>query len=91
MSALDTVHLGDQMGIGPPENSATPLPPSPPTLHQTDADEEDENVKQLKECSNLYLALQECLARTDRNWKSCQPEVQALKACHTRRNDGRKK
>lgn len=27
-------------------------------LHQTDADEEDENVKQLQECSFLYLSLQ---------------------------------
>lgn len=26
--------------------------------HQTDADEEDENVKQLQECSILYLSLQ---------------------------------
>lgn len=41
--------------------------------HQMDADEEDENVKQLKDCSTLYLALQDCLVRTDRNWKSCQP------------------
>ncbi|KMZ73953.1 hypothetical protein ZOSMA_139G00310 [Zostera marina] len=62
--------------------------------HQMDADEEDENVKQLKDCSTLYLALQDCLVRTDRNWKSCQPDVQALKACHSRmmnRNNIQKK
>ncbi|KAJ8636561.1 hypothetical protein MRB53_010828 [Persea americana] len=60
-------------------------------LHQTDADEDDENVKQLQECSILYLSLQECLAQTNRNWKSCQLEVQALKACHERRNRGKGK
>ncbi|EHA8588758.1 cytochrome c oxidase assembly factor 4, mitochondrial [Cocos nucifera] len=78
----------------PPTSTQSPSPappPLPPPLHQTDADEEDENVKQLKECSALYLALQECLVRTNRNWKSCQPEVQALKACQARRNDGREK
>lgn len=30
----------------------------PPSLHRTDADDEDENVKQLDECSSIYLALQ---------------------------------
>ncbi|KAG9457481.1 hypothetical protein H6P81_001989 [Aristolochia fimbriata] len=54
-------------------------------LHQNDADEDDENVKQLQECSKLYLSLQDCLAENDRNWKKCQLEVQALKACHERR------
>ncbi|XP_059630425.1 uncharacterized protein LOC132273485 [Cornus florida] len=67
-----------------PHKSPLPLP-SPP-LHQTDADEEDESVKQLKECSSLYLSLQDCLVKTDRNWKSCQKEVQALKACNERKN-----
>ncbi|XP_062149944.1 uncharacterized protein LOC133858485 [Alnus glutinosa] len=56
-----------------------------PALHQSDADEDDENVKQLNECSSLYLSLQDCLIKTDRNWKSCQIEVQALKACNERR------
>ncbi|KAF5200017.1 Cox19-like chch family protein [Thalictrum thalictroides] len=55
-------------------------------LHQDDADEEDENVKQLKQCSVLYLSLQDCLIEKDRNWKACQFEVQALKACHEKRN-----
>ncbi|XP_010524776.1 PREDICTED: uncharacterized protein LOC104802735 [Tarenaya hassleriana] len=53
--------------------------------HQMDAEEDDENVKQLQECSSLYLSLQECLIDNDRNWKSCQKEVQALKACNDRR------
>ncbi|XP_042388355.1 uncharacterized protein LOC121980402 isoform X2 [Zingiber officinale] len=44
-----------------------------PPLHATDADEDDESVKQLKECAVLYLSLQECLAETNRDWKSCQP------------------
>jgi hypothetical protein len=29
-----------------------------PALHQSDADEDDENVKQLNECSSIYLSLQ---------------------------------
>lgn len=37
-------------------NSETQLPPQP--NHQMDADDDDENVKQLKECSSLYLSLQ---------------------------------
>ncbi|KAG5403400.1 hypothetical protein IGI04_009519 [Brassica rapa subsp. trilocularis] len=37
-------------------NSETQPPPHP--NHQMDADGDDENVKQLKECSSLYLALQ---------------------------------
>ncbi|CAN1854165.1 hypothetical protein LINPERHAP1_LOCUS41251 [Linum perenne] len=52
----------------PTEN---PSPPPPP-LHQSDADEEDESVKQLRECSSIYLSLQDCLVNTDRNWKACQ-------------------
>ncbi|KMT15210.1 hypothetical protein BVRB_3g063210 [Beta vulgaris subsp. vulgaris] len=58
-------------------------PPQP--VHQDDADEEDENVKQLGDCSSLYLSLQDCLIKTDRNWKSCQKEVQALKACNEKK------
>ncbi|MQL76234.1 hypothetical protein Taro_008635 [Colocasia esculenta] len=68
---------------GPPSTSACPPPhPSaasiPPPAHQTDADEDDENVKQLGDCSALYLALQECLVRTDRDWRSCQPGISPL-------------
>ncbi|XP_015068132.1 uncharacterized protein LOC107012728 isoform X2 [Solanum pennellii] len=61
-----------------------PLLP-PPMVHQDDADEEDETVKQLNECSSVYLSLQDCLINSNRNWKSCQKEVQALKACNDRR------
>ncbi|GKV39097.1 hypothetical protein SLEP1_g46912 [Rubroshorea leprosula] len=72
----------------------SPSPPPPPQqepLHQSDADEDDDNVKQLGECSSLYLSLQDCLVSSNRNWKSCQKEVQALKACNERRkNDGGK-
>ncbi|KAA8548548.1 hypothetical protein F0562_000185 [Nyssa sinensis] len=79
--------------MDPPPNpngihqSQLPPPQQPPPLHQSDADEEDENVKQLNECSSLYLSLQDCLVTTNRNWKSCQKEVQALKACNDRRNN----
>ncbi|GMY27582.1 peptide methionine sulfoxide reductase B5-like [Fagus crenata] len=60
-------------------------PPQQAGLHQSDADDDDENVKQLNECSSLYLSLQDCIVKSNRNWKSCQMEVQALKACNERR------
>ncbi|KAI6683872.1 hypothetical protein NL676_029785 [Syzygium grande] len=53
-------------------SAAAAAPPPPPPIHRTDADEDDENVKQLRECSSLYLSLQDCLVNHDRNWKSCQ-------------------
>ncbi|GFP90466.1 hypothetical protein PHJA_001190500 [Phtheirospermum japonicum] len=57
----------------PPKSRPSPNNPSPlAELHQTDADEDDENVKQLRECSSSYLALQDCLVNSNRNWKSCQ-------------------
>lgn len=34
-----------------------------PALHQSDADDDDENVKQLNECSYLYLSLQVILSQ----------------------------
>ncbi|POO02326.1 Cox19-like CHCH family protein [Trema orientale] len=67
---------------------STPTPTAAPTpLHQSDANDDDDNVKQLKECSSLYLALQDCLVNTNRNWKSCQIEVQALKSCNERKKN----
>ncbi|XVF62719.1 hypothetical protein PTKIN_Ptkin09bG0030700 [Pterospermum kingtungense] len=65
--------------------SPPPSQPQQAALHQDDADDDDENVKQLKECSALYLSLQDCLVQSNRNWKSCQMEVQALKTCNERR------
>nr|XP_009762392.1 PREDICTED: uncharacterized protein LOC104214430 [Nicotiana sylvestris] len=75
---------GQQSPNAPP--SSPPLPP----VHQDDADENDETVKQLNQCSSLYLSLQDCLINTDGNWKSCQKEVQALKACNERRQKDKK-
>ncbi|KAL8524830.1 hypothetical protein ACS0TY_014443 [Phlomoides rotata] len=66
--------------IGPINMDQTAKPV--PSLHQDDA---DENIKQLQECSSLYLALQDCLVNTNRNFKSCQKEIQNLKSCHERR------
>ncbi|CAL4893490.1 unnamed protein product [Urochloa decumbens] len=63
----------------PPSGSQQPL-------HVTDADEEDESVKQLNECATIYLSLQDCLIESNRNWKACQAQVQALKACQAKRN-----
>ncbi|XP_061359684.1 uncharacterized protein LOC133303734 [Gastrolobium bilobum] len=69
----------------PPNRSeAKPLAAAPP-FHQSDADEDDENVKQLDECSSLYLLMQDCVVRTNRNWKECQTEVQALRECFEKR------
>jgi hypothetical protein len=38
--------------------SNVPLPASQRPLHATDADEEDDSVKQLNECATVYLSLQ---------------------------------
>ncbi|CAK7332933.1 unnamed protein product [Dovyalis caffra] len=44
------------------QQNQTDLSPFPPPLqqplHQSDADEDDDTVKQLKQCSSLYLSLQ---------------------------------
>ena len=40
------------------ENPNSEAQPPPHPNHQMDADDDDENVKQLKECSSLYLSLQ---------------------------------
>ncbi|KAI8566151.1 hypothetical protein RHMOL_Rhmol02G0017400 [Rhododendron molle] len=78
--------------ISPPPPPTVPSPPlAQPPLHQSDADEEDDSVKQLNECSSVYLSLQDCLVNTNRNWKSCQKEVQALKACNEKRNNDKRK
>ncbi|PWA46730.1 hypothetical protein CTI12_AA498010 [Artemisia annua] len=66
-------------------------PPPPSSVHKDDADEEDESVKQLQQCSFLYLSLQDCLVNSNRNWKACQKEVQDLKACNERRQQNAKK
>ncbi|OMO53769.1 hypothetical protein CCACVL1_28369 [Corchorus capsularis] len=74
-----------------PPPKSPPLPPQETALHQDDATDEDENVKQLGDCSAVYLSLQDCLINSNRDWKSCQKEVQALKACNERRNNSKKK
>ncbi|KAF6145207.1 hypothetical protein GIB67_041402 [Kingdonia uniflora] len=74
-----------------PPSSSSPPPTETTSLHEDNADEEDENVKQLQECSVLYLSLQDCLVESNRNWKACQQKVQALKACHERKNNKKEK
>ena len=44
-----------QSGAKPLAAAAAALPQP---LHQSDADDDDENVKQLDECSSLYLVMQ---------------------------------
>ncbi|RDX83265.1 hypothetical protein CR513_35838, partial [Mucuna pruriens] len=64
-----------------------PPPPPPQAHHQSDVDEDDENVNQLDECSSLYRLMQDCVVRSDRNWKKCQPEVHALRECFEKRKN----
>ncbi|KAJ4832426.1 hypothetical protein Tsubulata_028482 [Turnera subulata] len=51
-----------------------PVPPNQgdqsAPLHSSEAD--DDNVKQLKQCSSVYLSLQDCLIDSNRDWKACQ-------------------
>lgn len=42
----------------PINQSQSQFPSHTPPVHQMEADDDDENVKQLKECSALYLSLQ---------------------------------
>ncbi|XP_057815223.1 uncharacterized protein LOC131028869 isoform X4 [Cryptomeria japonica] len=49
------------------------MSPGPPA-HSVEVEEEDENVKQLRDCAQLYLNLQECLVRTNRDWRACQAD-----------------
>ncbi|WJX22699.1 hypothetical protein P8452_11980 [Trifolium repens] len=67
--------------------AATPQQP----LHRDDADDDDENVKQLDECSSLYLLMQDCVVRSNRNWKECQKEIQALRECSENRRKNKQK
>ncbi|KAG4945840.1 hypothetical protein AAZX31_U026600 [Glycine max] len=70
-----------------PANRSEAKRPPPQVLHQSDVDEDDENVKQLDECSSLYRLMQDCVVRTNRNWKECQTEVYALKECFEKRKN----
>ncbi|KAJ8767523.1 hypothetical protein K2173_017592 [Erythroxylum novogranatense] len=72
---------GEAKKTGQLQPSQQPLP-----LHQSDVGDDDDNVKQLGQCSSLYISLQDCLVNNNRNWKACQEEVQALRACSERRN-----
>ncbi|GAU20057.1 hypothetical protein TSUD_381490 [Trifolium subterraneum] len=53
-------------------SEAKPLVEAPQPLHRSDVDDDDENVKQLDECSSLYFLMQDCVVRSNRNWKECQ-------------------
>ncbi|GJN14249.1 hypothetical protein PR202_gb01047 [Eleusine coracana subsp. coracana] len=39
----------------------------------------------LSDC-DLIIPFQDCLVNSNCNWKACQAHVQALKACHEKRN-----
>ncbi|CAK9208563.1 unnamed protein product [Sphagnum jensenii] len=62
-------------------------PTAHPRTHKSSNKEEEEDdddaaVQQLHDCAVLYKSLEDCLVNTDRNWKACQAEVKALKACY---------
>ncbi|XP_020526798.1 uncharacterized protein LOC18440658 isoform X2 [Amborella trichopoda] len=48
-------NFGSKRKMEPPSSKST----HPPSIHQSDLDDEDDNVKQLDHCAILYLALQE--------------------------------
>ncbi|XP_027333094.1 cytochrome c oxidase assembly factor 4 homolog, mitochondrial [Abrus precatorius] len=81
------------MGHPPAKRSEAMLlaRPPPKPVHQNDAEEDDDSVKQLGECSSLYLSMQDCVVRSNRNWKECQPEVEALRECFERRKKNKGK
>ncbi|KAK2447705.1 hypothetical protein QL285_007037 [Trifolium repens] len=72
-------------------SEAKPLVAAQQPLHRDDADDDDENVKQLDECSSLYLLMQDCVVRSNRNWKECQKEIQALRECSENRRKNKQK
>eukprot|EP00897_Mesotaenium_endlicherianum_P006001 jgi/Mesen1/5429/ME000027S04801 len=51
----------------------------------TEEEDDDPSIKQLQNCAPLYMKLEDCLVETNRNWRACQKEVQALKACEEAR------
>ena len=57
-SSLSLSLMGDDRARKDTAQSSLPSASIPPPVHQSDADEDDENVKQLGDCSALYLALQ---------------------------------
>jgi cytochrome c oxidase assembly factor 4 len=38
-------------------------------------------------CATFYMKLEDCLVDSNRNWKTCQPQVRALKECSTGNKD----
>uniref|UniRef100_A0A803MJ44 Uncharacterized protein n=1 Tax=Chenopodium quinoa TaxID=63459 RepID=A0A803MJ44_CHEQI len=57
MNPSTKANLHDE-SIKSDQSSSLPSQQPPPPVHQNDADEEDESVKQLGDCSSLYLSLQ---------------------------------
>lgn len=41
-------------------------------------------------CAKFYMRLEECLIDSDRDWKTCQPQVKELKSCSIRANKNTK-
>ena len=56
---------------------------APPVASGCDAthDEDDEDQTLTKGCALHYVALEECLGENARDWRQCQREMKAFKAC----------
>lgn len=76
-------------------SEAPKAPVAIPGLHAGSQSDfgEDLDVDELIErnrCHKDYYKLEDCLADADRDWRKCQSEVRALKACNDRVNELRK-
>jgi hypothetical protein len=49
-----------------------------------------EGIIEKSGCSVPYFALEECLGLHDREWRKCQDEVRALRACNQQRMNVKK-
>ncbi|CAM9921865.1 unnamed protein product [Hapterophycus canaliculatus] len=79
--------MGSEYPRGPP------VPPSViPDQHQGSKSDfggevDIEEAIDKSGCSSVYYRLEDCLGEHDRDWRRCQEQVKALKAC----NDKKKK
>ncbi|CAM9197503.1 unnamed protein product [Ectocarpus sp. 6 AP-2014] len=72
-----------------------PLPPSViPDQHQGSKSDfggevDIEEAIDKSGCSSIYYRLEDCLGEHDRDWRRCQEQVKALKACNDKKNRAR--
>ena len=79
-----TASLAIEMrSAGPPSPHHERVTKSNAEATTAEEEEVDPLVNQ-QGCGRIYALLEDCLADTDRDWRKCQPQVQALKACHSK-------